>query len=261
MALPKRSFPGFDATRIAHGFYGRAGGVSAGDFASLNMASQTGDKRENVLENRALIAADLGAKPEDLLTVHQIHSATCLGVAGRDWAVGESPQADALVTDKPGVALGTMSADCGPVLFYGEKKTGVPVVGAAHAGWGGALGGILEATVANMCDLGAVRENITACLGPCIGPDSYEVSDDFQKPFIDRDGEAARFFAPGAQAGKLMFNMPSYILWRLERAGVSCAFTGGDCFAEPDLYFSHRRMTVEGRTAEGRQLSAIMIRP
>jgi len=247
---------------LSHGFFGRRGGVSMGGYESLNVALNAQDDPANVMENRARIAAALGAAPESLLTVRQTHSAICHPVQGHDWQVGEAPEGDALVTDRPGVALGMMTADCGPVLFYGEKADGSPVIGAAHAGWGGAVGGVLEATLDGMDRLGARRADVIAVLGPCLAQASYEVSAGFEEPFIAHHAGAVAFFQPGRAADKLMFDMPGYIAFRLRNAGLQrIAVTGQDTFAQKDDYFSHRRMTVEGRSQEGRQMSAIMIRP
>ncbi|QQG37448.1 MAG: peptidoglycan editing factor PgeF [Micavibrio aeruginosavorus] len=247
---------------VIHGFFGKTGGVSTGLYASLNCGVGSQDNPENIIENRARVAEEFASRPERLLTLHQIHSATCLTVDQPYDALNNRPQADALVTETPGLMIGVLTADCGPVLFRGRKKDGRPVIGAAHAGWGGALKGVLENTVAAMERLGAEKSTLKAVIGPCIGPSSYEVSEDFKNPFIEQVVENIRFFASSERSGHLMFNLPAYCQRRLELAGVrDIAILGRDTCAEEGNFFSFRRSTHKHEPDYGRQLSAILIRP
>lgn len=244
---------------IRHGFFGRAGGISRGIYESLNAGFGSADDRGDVAENRARIVRALSAGVDDagLLTVHQIHSPHCVPVFD-PWASDDPPQADALATDRPGIAISVLTADCAPVLFAGLKADGAPVVGAAHAGWGGALRGVVESTVESMRALGAVR--IAAVIGPCIGPASYEVTEDFMPPFTGRDAAAAGFFSAAGRPGHRMFDLPAYVAFRLEQAGVPNApWTGQDTYPEDSGYFSFRRATHRGEGDYGRQASAIAI--
>lgn len=247
---------------VSHGFFGRTGGVSSGLYTSLNCGVGSQDNPEHVVENRARVAGAFGSVPERLLTLHQIHSASCLTVDQPYDAVNNRPQADALVTATPGLMIGVLTADCGPVLFSGRKKNGQPVIGAAHAGWGGALKGVMENTVAAMERLGVDKSSIKAVIGPCIGPRTYEVSDEFRDPFILQDMKNARFFIPAERPGHLMFNLPSYCQRRLVLAGVpEVAILGRDTCAEDADFFSFRRSTHKREPDYGRQVSAILIRP
>ena len=245
---------------IKHGFFTRNGGVSTGLYGSLNCGVGSNDGPENVIENRARVAATFNVKPENLLTLHQIHSDKCLVVDQAYDAVNNRPQADALVTDKPGLMIGVLTADCGPVLFGGKSKDGRPIVGAAHAGWGGALKGILESTISHMGKLGLDKSTLKAVLGPCIGPKTYEVSETFRDPFILQDMKNARFFAPAERPGHLMFDLPAYIHRRLFLAGVpQIKVMGRDTCAEEGAFFSFRRSTHRSEPDYGRQVSAILI--
>ena len=165
-----------DNAKITHGFFGRRGGGSGGIYESLNCGVGTQDAAENVARNRALVCAALGAVPEKLVTLYQVHSATCVRVH-ESLAAADRPRADAMVSDVPGLVLGILTADCAPVLLYGEKSGGAPVIGAAHAGWGGALKGVLESTVAEMKRRGASEGSLRAVVGPCIRQESYEVGE------------------------------------------------------------------------------------
>ncbi len=243
---------------IAHGFFTRRGGISNGLYDSLNCGYGSSDDLDSVTENRARVARALGG--ERLLTVHQIHSADCVMVH-EPWARGHEPKLDAMATDHPGVILGVLSADCGPVLFHGYKDDGSPVIAAAHAGWGGALRGVLENTLQAMTRLGARPITIRAALGPCIGMKSYEVSDGFEKPFLHHDERAVRFFRDAAKPGHKMFNLPGYIKFRLEESGVAhIGDLARDTCAEASDFFSYRRSRLNGEPDYGRQVSAIMIR-
>lgn len=244
---------------VRHGFFGRHGGVSSGIYGSLNCGSGSQDDPAAVAENRSRAAAVLGVSTDRLLSLYQVHSAICLTVT-EPFEEGVRPEADAMVTDVPGLALGVLTADCGPVLLTGTKANGSPVIGAAHAGWGGALGGILEATVLAMRELGAIPYSIRAALGPCIGPASYEVSTDFEAPFLEQDVENAHFFRAGRRDGHLMFDLPGYIARRLALAGVERVYiTGVDTCADEERCFSYRRATLRGEPDYGRQLSAVVI--
>lgn len=243
---------------VFHAFFTREGGRSTGLYAGLNCGPGSQDDPAAVAANRAMAAEKLGVVPERLLTLYQVHSALCLPVSG-PWSGGKAPEADALVTDTPGLAIGVLTADCAPVLFAGEGPKG-PVIGAAHAGWKGAVSGILEETLAAMKRLGARGRSIRACIGPCIRRESYEVSQDFLAPFLAQDTENDRFFTPGKGAGLHHFDLAAYVAHRLDLAGVEdVRDTGGDTCAEESRFFSFRRATLRGEGDYGRQLSAIAI--
>jgi hypothetical protein len=238
---------------VRHGFLGRTGGVSTGLYASLNVGLGSGDALDAVAENRARAAAAV-APGARLVTLHQVHSARC--VEAGDWSDDARPEADALVTASPGLALGVLTADCAPVLLA-DVQAGV--IGAAHAGWKGALSGVVEETVAAMERLGARRERIVGAIGPTIGPASYEVGEEFRARFLDADAGAERFFADGTR-GRPHFDLPLYVEARLQAAGVvQCARIGHDTCALPELYFSYRRATLAGEPDYGRQLSLIAL--
>lgn len=238
---------------VRHGFLGRTGGVSQGVHASLNVGLGSDDVPEAVRENRrrAVAAVAPGAR---LVTLHQVHSATCL--AAGDWAEEARPQGDALVTDRPGLALGILTADCAPVLFA-DVEAGV--IGAAHAGWKGALAGVLEATVGAMEQLGADRTRIAVAIGPAIAPPSYEVGPEFAERFLEADAGNARFFAPGP-SGRPHFDLAGYCAHRLVRAGVGLVEQlARDTCAEAGCFFSYRRATLAGEPDYGRQASLIAL--
>jgi YfiH family protein len=243
---------------VKHGFLGRNGGVSKGTYASLNCAPASADERSDVKENRAIVARGFGLGDSDLITLKQIHSDKCYIV---DKAFDEEfVEGDALVTEVPGLLLGALSADCAPVLFSGRKKDGKVVVGAAHSGWGGAVGGVLEATVSSMGELGVESENIYACVGPCIGPASYEVSEGFEKPFLEHSPDSERFFRSGRSEDKLMFDLPGYVAWRLSGCGVrNVSISGVDTLPDEGNLFSYRRSQLAGEADYGRQISIICI--
>ena len=246
---------------IAYGFYGRTGGVSDGIYASLNCAPGSSDVPDNVAKNRSIVAQHLGAKDGVISSLWQCHSATCYPITTHVSIGDQRPKGDALVTDVAGLAIGILTADCGPVLFAGKKPDGAPVIGAAHAGWGGALGGVLEDTVAKMMQLDASIESIKACLGPCIMQPSYEVQDAFAEPFLKQHDAAERFFKSGRKTGHLMFDLAGYIAFRLAHAGVKhVSLMGIDTYADEENCFSYRRATHRGEPDYGREISAIMIR-
>lgn len=257
---PHLSEPGLAALAgVRHAFFTREGGVSKGHYASLNVGFGSGDDREHVAENRRRAAAALGRPAEALNTVYQTHSPDVVR-ADRRWTHADAPRADAMVSDRPGLALGILTADCAPVLFAGTAGDGRPVVGAAHAGWRGALGGVLEATVAEMEALGAERDGIGAAIGPCIGPESYEVGPEFPRPFLDEDPGNARFFVPGRREGYPTFDIAGYVAARLQRLGLAAVgLVAADTCADRDRFFSYRRRTLAQEPDYGRQLSAIVI--
>lgn len=235
---------------VPHGFFGSKGGISTGTYASLNAGVRSGDDKEAVSENRARIRAAL--ETEHLVSLHQVHSDTV--IIATDDSVSDM-EADGLVTTAPGLALSVLSADCGPILLA-DAKAGV--IGACHAGWRGALSGIVESTVATMCELGATPENMTAVLGPCIGSKNYEVGDDFKTEFCDIDEDYARFFHT-PEGKKAHFDLPAFILSRLKVMGVRAEWTGQCTYAEAGDYFSYRRNTHAGISSYGRNLSAIAL--
>jgi YfiH family protein len=240
---------------LSHRFFPRTGGVSDGIFTSRNCGFGSGDRREAVAENRDRCRRELGPA-EALLTVHQVHSADVVTVTA-PWTPETAPRADAMVTDRPGLALGILTADCAPILFA-DAEAGV--IGAAHAGWKGALGGVTDATIAAMRALGAVPERIVAAVGPCIGPDSYEVGPEFRDRFLAEDPDSARFFRTPAEGARPHFDLPGYVAQRLRRAGLrEVAVTGLDTLRSEDLFFSYRRTTLRKEADYGRQISAILL--
>lgn len=241
---------------LGHGFFTREGGVSRGVYASLNIGLGSDDVRQDVLANRERVAAHLGVKADRLLFPHQYHSAEAVTVGpGRE---DPRPRADAVVTARPGVAVAISTADCGPVLFADGRNR---VIAAAHAGWRGALGGILEATVEAMEAAGALRRDICAVLGPTISARNYEVGPEFVQRFLDHDPDNRRFFKASAKHGHAYFNLPLYILERLKRIGVGHAEDVGRCtYGEEQRFFSYRRATHRGEQDYGRLSSAIVLR-
>lgn len=241
---------------ITHGFFGRAGGVSTGLFGSLNTGLGTGDAPAAVRENRARCASALGAAT--LITLHQIHSADVVAVDA-PWSDDLRPRADGLVTVRPGVALGVLAADCMPFLFVDPKSL---VIGAAHAGWRGALAGVLEATVRAMTSLGAEPSRIVAALGPCLRQRNFEVGLDVVDAFAQKHPAAIRFFAPGVSAGKRQLDLAGFGAWRLALSGVETFDDLSVCtLAEPETYFSYRAARRASEPDYGRNLSAIALAP
>jgi YfiH family protein len=237
---------------IRHAFFTREGGVSEGVWASLNVGLRSGDEPARVAENRARCAIALGAAPAGLVTGRQVHGTLCL-VVDEPWPSSRAPDADALVTARPGILLGVLTADCAPVLLA-DPAAGV--VGAAHAGWRGALDGILEAAIAAMVRLGAVPGRLSAVVGPCIAQASYEVGPEFRDRFLAADAASADLFAPAD--GRWRFDLESFVMRRLERAGVgSVTAMRLDTCADEARYFSFRRTTQRGEQRFGLQLSAI----
>jgi polyphenol oxidase len=242
---------------IRHAFFTRQGGVSEGIYASLNGGVGSSDDPARVAENRRRMAEDLGVAPGSLVSVHQVHSPDAVIVEG-PWT-GERPRADGMATTQLNLALAITTADCGPVLFA-DPHAGV--VAAAHAGWKGALAGVLESTLAAMERLGARRDKIVAVLGPMIGQDAYEVGSDFMARFVDADAGNERFFRLSERAGHHMFDLPSYIAARLETAGIREFASLGLCtYADEERFYSYRRTTHRGEPDYGRLISAITLIP
>jgi YfiH family protein len=243
-----------DRIKAPHGFFTRRGGVSSGAYASLNCSLSSQDSRDNVLENRARAAQSLGADPARLLGLTQVHGIDVV-TATQAWEPGQGEKADAVVTDRPDLALGIITADCAPVLF--ADSTGA-IVGAAHAGWRGAVAGVLEATLAAMAALGAAAPHITAAIGPCIAQDSYEVGPDLRDSVLARSPADSAFFVPGRRQDRWQFDLAGYCASRLRAAGVGHVIvTGVDTLAEEDCFFSHRRRTLAQGGPIGHQISVI----
>lgn len=237
---------------VPHGFFGRRGGVSTGGLASLNTGIGSGDDPLLIARNRARVR-DAVLPDAALLGVYQVHGTTC-AVAEGAWDETDRPEADALVTNRPHILLGILTADCVPVLLA-DRAAGV--VGAAHAGWKGALGGVTNSTIAAMERLGAERSRIVGAIGPCIGRASYEVDTAFVARFCDADDSNERFFAD-ARPGHAMFDIGGYVAARLAAAGIGrIDMTDHDTCARADDYFSYRRATLRGENGYGRQLSVI----
>jgi polyphenol oxidase len=243
-------------TGIRHAFFTRGGGVSPGVYASLNAGVGSNDDPRNVAANRARMAASLGVAPEQFLTCYQIHSPDVV-VADAPWSAQARPRADAIVTSRPGLAIGVSTADCGPVLFA-EPQAGI--VGAAHAGWRGALAGVTDAAIAAMERLGAARARIVAAIGPMIRQPNYEVGPDLMDRFIAADPANRRFFAPAARDGHFMFDLAGYVAGRLAAAGIGTIADLGACtYADPEQFYSYRRMTHRGEADYGRHINAIVL--
>jgi YfiH family protein len=239
---------------VPHGFFTRRGGVSTGAFTSLNCSLSSPDDRAAVMENRARVARSLGADPANLLGLTQVHGTRVI-TATEPWAAGQGEKADAMVTDRPGLALGIVTADCAPVLF---AEAGGKIVGAAHAGWRGAVAGVLEATLDAMTALGASADRITVAVGPCIAQVSYEVGPDLRDAVLAHAAADSAFFAPGQRPDRWQFDLPGYCASRLRAAGVgSVIMTGADTLAEEDRFFSHRRRTLSNGGPIGHQISVI----
>ena len=243
-----------DLAGVRHGFFSRRGGASTGIYSSLNMGLGSKDDPEAVMRNRARAAAAMDVEPDALLTAYQIHSALAVSVDA-PWTT--RPEADAVVTASAGVACGALSADCAPVLLADPEAK---VVAAAHAGWRGALEGIVEAAVVAMTAKGARRERIVAAVGPCIAQPSYEVGLEFLERFVAAEPAAERFFGPGKTSDKRQFDLPGFVLHRLAQSGVGKAeWIGRDTCEEEALFFSNRRAVLRGESDYGRLLSAIAL--
>jgi YfiH family protein len=242
--------------RIRHAFFTRSGGVSQGVYASLNGGVGSNDAPDKVAENRARMATTLGVNPDRLLTPYQIHSPDVV-VADKPWTRENCPRADAIVTRVPRLAIGVSTADCGPLLFA-DSEAGV--VGAAHAGWRGALTGVIEATIATMEQIGADRGRITAALGPTIRQPNYEVGPEFVERFVAADPDNVRFFTASQRIGHAMFDLTGYIAERVRQAGIVQFEDLGLCtYAESERFFSYRRTTLRAEPDYGRHINAIAL--
>jgi polyphenol oxidase len=245
-----------DLPDIAHGFFGRTGGVSSGIYESLNCGPGSGDDRSNVIENRGCALAALTDRECRLVTLYQIHSAEGVTVR-KPWEIGHAPEADAMATDVRGISLGILTADCAPVLLADAEAQ---VIGAAHAGWKGALAGVIEQAIVRMEQLGAQHERIAAAIGPCISQAAYEVGEEFRAVFARHDATNSRFFVPSARSGHWQFDLPGYASARLNAAAVRNVTVVGRCtYAEAGNFYSFRRATHRGEGDYGRQLSAIAL--
>ncbi|AEV38936.1 Multi-copper polyphenol oxidoreductase, laccase [Pseudovibrio sp. FO-BEG1] len=241
---------------ISHGFFTREGGVSSGIYKGLNVGLGSSDNREDVLENRRRVAEKLGTTPEHLVTPYQIHSTKVLSVTG-PFAEEDDKRADALVTNTPGVAIGILTADCGPILFV-DPDNGV--IGAAHSGWKGAVDGILPNTVKAMQQLGADPANITAVMGPMISQKAYEVGPEFALRFLEQSQDNQRFFVPSEKPLHSMFDLPAFIKAQLDQLGLKEIIDLKLCtYADADRFFSYRRTTHNKEPDYGRQISTIML--
>ena len=245
------------AGRVSHAFFTREGGVSSGVYTSLNCGLGSGDNPEHIAANRDRAMAQLDLDGADLVTVYQTHSADVMTV-DEPWKADATPSADATVTRMPCVALGVLTADCAPVLMADEEAG---VIGAAHAGWRGALKGILEASVEAMCGLGARRQGIVAAIGPAIQQESYEVGPEFHAEFIDSDKRDSPFFRDSPRDGHFMFDLPGYVVGRLEALGLAAVeAVPDDTFGDEDRFFSYRRATQRREPDYGRGLAAIALK-
>jgi polyphenol oxidase len=240
---------------LRHAFFTREGGVSDGIYAGLNGGLGSKDNQAHVAENRRRMAEQLGVTPERFLSVHQTHSPDVV-VASGPWQGASRPLADAIVTRTEGLAIGTTAADCGPVLFADPSAR---VIGAAHAGWKGALSGVLESAIAAMEKLGAERDRMVAAIGPLIRQPSYEVGAEFVERFIDTDAENTRFFIPSSRRGHAMFDLGGFIRMRLENAGIPMIDDLGiDTYAD-ERFYSYRRSVHRGEPDYGRHVHAIVL--
>ena len=245
------------ADGITHAYFTRKGGVSEGIYAGLQCGrGAADDPRENVAKNRAYAARAMGVPRESLVSVYQHHS-NDVQVVTAPWRPGKAPKADAMVTETPGIALGILTADCAPVLFTDPKAR---IIGAAHAGWKGALGGVLEATVEAMIALGAERQRIRAGIGPCITQANYQVDDAFRDRFVQDESTNARHFGPDPEDGKNRFDLPGYCRGVLKAYGVrQSVFCGACTYADEERFYSNRRALHRGEGDYGRGLSAIAL--
>jgi len=238
---------------VPHGFFTRLGGASSGVFAGLNCGYGSSDQHEIVTINRSRVAGMLGVGTDDLVGVHQVHSADAIALSQ---AAEPLPKADGLVTATEGIALSILTADCQPVLFADPKAR---VIGAAHAGWKGALDGVLEATIAQMENLGASRSAIAAVIGPCISEANYEVGPEFRDRFMAADPGYDRFFRRGAD-DRFHFDLPGFGLFRLEQSGIRSATWTHHCtYADPKRFYSYRRSVHQKQADYGRLIAAIRL--
>lgn len=238
---------------VRHGFFTRKGGASSGIYAGLNCGPGSCDQREAVAMNRARAAAALMVPPHRLHSVRQVHSVAVVAIGPEGW--DERPTADAMVTATPGMALGVLTADCAPVLFADPRAR---VIGAAHAGWKGALGGVCEATISAMETLGGRIERMRAVIGPTISQRAYEVGPEFMERFLEENAGYDRFFT-GGTGDRLRFDLAAFVLHRLREAGMAAEWTGHCTYSDPERFYSYRRATHAGEPDYGRMLSAIVL--
>ncbi|MBT6094349.1 MAG: peptidoglycan editing factor PgeF [Rhodospirillaceae bacterium] len=243
------------SARIRHGFMTRQGGVSGDVFSSLNCGYGSGDAETNVRANREHAATALGLNAENLASLYQVHSADVVEVTDV-WPIDQRPQADAMVTCKPGIGLGILTADCVPVLFADAEEK---VIGAAHAGWKGALAGVVEATIAAMERLGAERRSIKAAVGPCIRQASYEVGPELRQAFTDQDPGHARYFGASERVGHFMFDLAGYVCDAVTASDAVVEDVGLDTYADEERFFSYRRATHRQESDYGRGISIISL--
>jgi YfiH family protein len=254
MRLCSANLAGADGVR--HGFFTRQGGVSGGIYASLNCGPGSRDDESNVQENRARVAEILSVAPANLLSLYQKHSAEAV-IADKPWRDAKQPEADAMVTATPGIAIGVLTADCAPVLLCDDAAR---VIGATHAGWRGALSGIVEATIAAMVKLGAKPERIHAAIGPAISQKAYEVGTDFKDQFMAEEPASEAFFIIDEGSGEPHFDLAGYVAERLARAGIGSIDDLGLCtYCDETRLFSYRRSQHHGEDDYGRQISAIVL--
>ncbi len=247
-----------ESLRVPHGFFTRQGGVSSGPYTSLNCSLSGGDARDAVLENRARAARAIGADPDRLVGLMQVHGAEVVRVA-TPWAAGNGPRADAMVTARPDIALGIITADCAPILLA-DPVAGV--AGAAHAGWRGAVAGVIESTVSAMIGLGADPATIVAAIGPCIGQASYEVSRDVRDAVVERNPAHERFLGLGCREAHWQFDLSGYCAIRLADTGIRCVTViDADTAADEPRFFSYRRRTLGSGGPIGHQISIISLDP
>jgi YfiH family protein len=240
---------------IAHGYFTREGGHSRGRFRSLNCGYGSGDDKEVVARNRAIVAEGLGVAAGNLVSAFQVHSPTVLTVT-EPWPAAKAPRADAMVTDQTGIAIAALTADCAPVIFAARDGS---AVGIAHAGWKGALAGVTDATIEAMTRLGAKRESISAAIGPTIAAKSYEVGPELRAQFVADDPGSAVHFTAGS-GDRCHFDLPGYLLARLKRAGVDAVNLDLDTYGGEEQFFSYRRATHRNEAEYGRLMSAVAIK-
>jgi YfiH family protein len=252
----RMSVSDLDFEGSVHAFFGRTGGLSPGIYASLNCGPGSGDNREHVIENRRRAMLALANEGAGLATLYQVHGREAV-IVREPWEIGSAPRADAMATDVPGFALGILTADCAPVLLADPQAR---IIGAAHAGWKGALAGVVESAVAAMEQRGAQRDRIAAAIGPCISQCSYEVGDDLRTSVAQARADDAQFFAPSDRAGHWRFDLGGYVRARLQNAGVEKISVVPACtYLQEPAFFSYRRATHRSEPDYGRQLSAIML--
>lgn len=258
--LVDQKFQGQFGDKIKHGYFKRNGGVSHGVYGSLNCGYGSVDEKENVATNQKIVATAMDVELKSLLTLRQKHGEYCTVVKDL-WPLARRPLHDSMVTNVPGIALGILTADCAPILFYGEDARGKPVIGAAHAGWRGAFEGIVGSTIKHMGKLGVQPKNIHASIGPCISHQSYEVGSDMRDVFLKRDKAYARFFVKTPIKGKYKFDLVAFIVGRLLNEGVTLITSKDiDTYFNEEDFFSFRRSTHRNSPDCGRQLSVITIK-